>query len=340
MNKMWILWLIVVPVLPAATEDYHTVEVDGQPRIVRVIDGMWLAEGDILLPLRGDAGKDEARRLALVNNSPHRLWPNGVIPYTIQPALAGEARGMVMDAIRHWNERAGAVLRLVPRTSEANWVDIRPWNETYCATALGMSGPQIEGTFSFASGPGAQPLYVGNACGQAGIVHEFGHNAGLFHEQSRRDHDRYIRVFPENIDLEILAGQNLSEFNAVDLGAYNYGSLMHYAPGFLSRNGGPTFETRPAGIPAGQTTILSAADVDAVRRLYGRPPVETVVDTFPAGLQVIVDGETFIAPRSFNWPAGTPHRISAAAQGSGDTRYAFGRWSDDGEASLRDRTHP
>ncbi len=55
------------------------------------------------------------------------------------------------------------------------------------------------------------------------------------------------------------------------------------------------------------------------------------VTTNPSGLQIVVDGTTYTAPRSFTWTAGSNHAISATSpQGTGDTRQVFANWSDGG----------
>jgi len=107
---------------------------------------------------------------------------------------------------------------------------------------------------------------------------------------------------------------------------------MHYSSGAFSKNAKPTIASVPPGIPFGQRSSLSAADIDAVNRLYATPPPQTVIATNPDGLEIIVDGEKFTAPRSFPWAPGTAHTIGAPSSvpGTGSIRWAFGRWSDDG----------
>ena len=61
--------------------------------------------------------------------------------------------------------------------------------------------------------------------------------------------------------------------------------------------------------------------------------VETIVDTVPSGLALVVDGETTITPRSYPWQIGSTHTIAASSpQGTG-TRYVFSDWSDAGAVS-------
>ena len=62
------------------------------------------------------------------------------------------------------------------------------------------------------------------------IVHEIMHAIGFFHEQSRTDRDRYIRVQFENIQPDSRDQfEKLSQRLITDLNTpYDYGSIMHY----------------------------------------------------------------------------------------------------------------
>ena len=60
------------------------------------------------------------------------------------------------------------------------------------------------------------------------------------------------------------------------------------------------------------------------------------VTTEPPGLFVMVDGMTYKAPCTFDWPTGSSHTLSVSSLPQLDisgTQYVFGRWSDGGSQS-------
>jgi hypothetical protein len=59
------------------------------------------------------------------------------------------------------------------------------------------------------------------------------------------------------------------------------------------------------------------------------------VQTSPGGLSIIVDGQTYTAPKSFNWSPGSSHTIATTTPQSGapGVRYYFSSWSDGGAIS-------
>jgi hypothetical protein len=137
----------------------------------------------------------------------------------------------------------------------------------------------------------------------------------------------------------------LSQFGAsspsTDAGPYDYYSVMHYPTESFSKNGLPTIETKPAGIPMGRTLVLSDGDIDAVNRLYGAIPQSITISSTPPGLELIVDGEPIRTPRAFAWGAGSTHTVEAApVQVDSKGRYEFARWSDGGAPSHTITVNP
>jgi astacin len=293
-------------------------------------EGLAIIEGDIVLGTVEDieaAARAEAsgskdngklRRALLILNTLGNppLWPDGVIPYTIDPALPNPQR--VTDAIAHWNSRTP--FKLFPRAAETDYIRFVPLAGT-CATNAGRAG-------------GAQSVVLDTGCSTGTVIHEIGHVFGLLHEQARTDRNTWLTVLHENIDTT--SYRQFTQGRASrDLNYYDYGSIMHYSNVAFSKNGKATMETVPPGIPIGQSNGLSAADIDNISRTYGFIPTQTTVTTIPEGLPFFADGEQYISPRAFEWAPGSTHNLRVDTNHfptsiSLPARYGFVRWTDGG----------
>jgi hypothetical protein len=104
-----------------------------------------LFEGDIVLGTvdqieqMTNAILDEAHEkgAAAIRSARYR-WPDGTVPFTIDPALPDPGR--IHAAIQHWNERTNAWL--LGRTNQHNYVTFRPG--AGCTSAASQACPQPE----------------------------------------------------------------------------------------------------------------------------------------------------------------------------------------------------
>ena len=308
---------LVLPLL-AQQPDWRTIEWNGRQVRGQVVDGDFLVEGDIVLgstdrlELQTLSSKTPVRQSSITPFESRR-WPSGVIPYTIDDNVPNQGR--IDGAVTHWNEKTS--IKLVPRTTEVDYVRFRQNNTGSCNSNVGRIG-------------GPQTINLPDTCPQGSIIHEIGHTVGFWHTQARQDRDAHVRVHLENIG-PLYWDQFPQQFTSgVDIGPYPYDSIMHYSAAADAKGALVTIETIPAGIPLGQRVGLAASDIDTAQRMYGRPVQCCVIATNPDGLDVIVDGVQATAPAAFNWSDGSSHTIRADSITFAGGRNQFARWSDYG----------
>ena len=129
---------------------------------------------------------------------------------------------------------------------------------------------------------GMQKVSLDEKCELGSVIHELGHTVGLWHEHCRNDRDDWVEIDFTNIKDGCegnFAQNSLNEVPTpmIDLGAYDYGSIMHYpAVCFEIDPADPVITTlQPPGAAIGQRDGLSPGDIAAVEEMYqgvARPP--------------------------------------------------------------------
>ncbi|XP_023324289.1 zinc metalloproteinase nas-4 [Eurytemora carolleeae] len=206
-----------------------------------------LLEGDIAGVRLEVEGNNVSKNALLV-----KRWENSVVPYVISSRYSFWERGVIVRGLNEVEQKTCLSIR--PRISEENYIHILPG--AGCYSSIGSRG-------------GVQVLSLGSGCVHQGIVvHELLHALGLWHEQSRMDRDRFVKIYWKNILTgreDQFARYRGDLFNQ----SYDYTSIMHYGPTAFSRNGEKTIApiTGWRG-NMGQRSGMTNLDLEKINTLY------------------------------------------------------------------------
>lgn len=229
----------------------------------QILDGMAVYQGDMLLgPAhlvqtlyafpRFVGAAPGAKYAAASSRSGHR-WPNATIPYEIDGSVTPKQRELVDWAVNHMSTES--VLKMRPRQASDRDYVVFTASGRGCSSYVGRIG-------------GPQTIQV-SGCGVRGsVVHEICHAAGFFHEQARKDRDNYIDIVWSEISAGEEAQFTISK-ETLDVGPYDYGSIMHYSRAAFSRSGRDTIIPKDPNARIGQREGLSPNDKAALAELYG-----------------------------------------------------------------------
>ena len=108
------------------------------------------------------------------------------------------------------------------------------------------------------------------------VMHEIGHAIGFYHEHSRPDRNKYVKIIYRNIDPKFWNDYRLlnqSEVDSLGVG-YDYNSIMHYDRyrSTVDSNGSyvrlETIRPRDPNITIGEARGLSPLDIIQTNKLY------------------------------------------------------------------------
>ncbi|XP_068712093.1 uncharacterized protein [Montipora foliosa] len=211
-------------------------------------------EGDMILTpkqqafldnIKSNGGTQGGTKRALIKDTMY-LWPKAKVYFDFHKGVDRIGRRRARAAMRHWQKHTCLKFKRV-RKSPKNFGYIKFVFEGGCASRVGRGGDKMQ---KLTIGSPALRCKVGN------IIHELGHAVGFFHEHSRPDRNKYVRVLKKNI----LPGyeRNFYRFGRKWIDSrdvpYDYGSIMHYNRAFFSR------------FPVMLDTLIPLRDVDIGQR--------------------------------------------------------------------------
>ncbi|KAL3274888.1 hypothetical protein HHI36_019670 [Cryptolaemus montrouzieri] len=197
---------------------------------------------------------------------PEKMWPNGTVPYAISPLYEPSDQVTILKAIRILNFMT--CIKFVPWNGKSEDY-LLIWPIKYpkgCWSFVGrQGGVQI---VSLQAPDSTSPNCLGT---EGRAIHELMHALGVFHEQSRWDRDKFVKIHYDNIIPQYKPNfEKLSLENTTYSFEYDYDSIMHYGKNYFSKGRGkPTITAKMPGVKKlGQRKALSKSDCLKLNDLY------------------------------------------------------------------------
>lgn len=155
-------------------------------------------------------------------------WPGAKVPYYIDRNMPSSGRRAIEAAIQDYHRYT--CIRFTPYNRERNYIKF--YNGGGCHSPVGMSSR-------------GNSVSLGQGCHSKGTaLHEIAHSLGMFHEQSRPDRDRYVRIHLRNLQSQNMAFNFQIQRGIDSLGTpYDLSSMMHYSSTAFARRGTKTITT-------------------------------------------------------------------------------------------------
>lgn len=229
-------------------------------------------------------------------------WTNGNVPYRFDPAVTPAQQALFLEAVAELE--AVCAVNFFPRTTQTNYVTIRPNPSTTCSANCSQATVGMAGNEQFVN------VGSNHWNNRYVLVHELMHTLGFRHEHTRPGCQDpitgQITVLWNNVSQTLCGtgGGSPCNSNFVEqpvagtsvVGPYDFESIMHYAPTSFSANGQPTIVCNPPFAAfqnvIGNLTYMSAGDAAGLQAEYGAPSAPTITNLIPSGVVLGVPGTT------------------------------------------------
>ncbi len=223
---------------------------------VSVKNGIATMQGDIILGPIEKLLHPPVQDRGLVMEDLDDRWPGGIIPFEINGLFSPAFRESILSAIDYINGSTN--LLMLPKGADSDyWINFVPTLQGYGSSQVGLQDE------------GGQAILLPEGFAFIGIIHEIAHAAGLRHEQCRSDRDQYVDIHWVNIEPEALHNFVQDNDESIDIGGYDFNSIMHYSSrAFALDNTKPTITRKNGSESMGNFTDFSNGDVAAINWLY------------------------------------------------------------------------
>jgi hypothetical protein len=306
---------------------------DGTSLTVRKFGDKYVMGGDVILSpeqvsyLKMKTQSNNLQTNSTFNSELVRLWPNGVVYYTIED-VGNQAT--ILQA-----------MTTISSSTPVTFVE-RSWGDHVkftCCPQGGSAGDSQIGKMG-----GEQLLRLQPNASSQTVIHEICHALGLYHEQCRADRDDYIIVNYSNINGNFTHNYDkVPVWFATYSGSFDYYSIMmypDYAPSAgYPGNSNPQLEVKP-GISAVilPSSGLTSGDIQGIIHLYNPgiyaklKAVNTFTNTYYGMVNEVEEFEydysvEFFSDAAFTQPTTLPNAVmlkyasSQSALGQGTSTF-------------------
>ena len=153
------------------------------------------------------------------------------MPYIIDASVTASDRAVIQQAMMAWQRATNVRFRQLSGARDwkrENYLKFSGQKNQCSSNSLGIK-ERLSGKVNEEDNINVVEVA---GCGQnwGRIAHEIGHVLGLGHEHSRGDRDGYITILWSNIDSPKQFCRVIWDQQALADTAYDYDSIMHYAP--------------------------------------------------------------------------------------------------------------